>query len=133
MSDDEHQAMWPQMIAALAAIDEALGLPADGCNSTAQTLAAIRALKTPLTAQQLDKLIAAHVGGAELADGEYSAMVMFATAVERAHGIGAPQPLTWEQAVRSTITDPAVAERILSVPRDATPEQARELLRRPGA
>jgi len=30
MSYDEHQAMWPQMIAALAAIDEALGLPAVG-------------------------------------------------------------------------------------------------------
>ena len=42
-----------------------------------------------LTAQQLDKLIEAHVGGAELTDGEYSAMVMFAAAVERAHGIGA--------------------------------------------
>lgn len=37
--------MWPQMIAALAAIDEALGLPADGCNSTAQTLAKIRNLR----------------------------------------------------------------------------------------
>jgi hypothetical protein len=46
----------------------------------------------PLTAQQLDKLIEAHVGGAELADGEYSAMVMFAAAVERAHGIGARAP-----------------------------------------
>ncbi len=89
MSYDEHQAMWPRMIAALAAIDAALGLPEDGCNSPAQTLAAIRALKTPLTAQQLDKLIEAHVGGAELADGEYSAMVLFAAAVERAHGIGA--------------------------------------------
>ena len=44
MSYDEHQAMWPQMIAALAAIDEALGLPADGCNSTAQTLAAISSI-----------------------------------------------------------------------------------------
>jgi hypothetical protein len=29
--------------------------------------------------------------------------------------------------------DPAVAERILSVPNDATAEEARELLRRPGA
>ena len=45
MSYDEHQAMWPQMIAAPAAIDEALGLPADGCNSTAQTLAKIRNLR----------------------------------------------------------------------------------------
>lgn len=48
-----------------------------------------RCAKKPLTAQQLDKLIEAHVGGAELKDGEYSAMVMFAAAVERAHGIGA--------------------------------------------
>lgn len=47
-------------------------------------------LKPPqLTAQQLDKMIEAHVGGADLHDGEYSAMVMFAAAVERAHGIGA--------------------------------------------
>lgn len=45
--------------------------------------------RTPLTAQGLDNLIEAHVGGAELADGEYSAMVLFAAAVERAHGIGA--------------------------------------------
>ena len=45
MKDQGHQAMWPQMSAALAAIDEALGLPADGCNSTAQTLAAIKKLK----------------------------------------------------------------------------------------
>ena len=33
------------MIHALAAIDAELGLPADGCNSTARTLEAIRALK----------------------------------------------------------------------------------------
>jgi hypothetical protein len=46
-------------------------------------------MRKPLTAQQLDKLIEAHAGGAELTDGEYSAMVMFAAAVERAHGIGA--------------------------------------------
>ncbi|MDH4051517.1 MAG: hypothetical protein OEU93_08040 [Rubrivivax sp.] len=45
MSYDEHQAIWPQMIAALAAIDAALGLPEDGCNSLAQTLSAIRALQ----------------------------------------------------------------------------------------
>jgi hypothetical protein len=44
--------------------------------------------RKPLTAQQLDKLIEAHAGGAELTDGEYSAMLMFAAAVERAHGIG---------------------------------------------
>ena len=48
-----------------------------------------RCARKPLTAQQLDKLIEAHVGGSELTDGEYSAMVMFAAAVERAHGIGA--------------------------------------------
>jgi hypothetical protein len=41
MEDQGHQAVWSQMIAALAAIEAALGLPADGCNSTAQTLAAI--------------------------------------------------------------------------------------------
>lgn len=40
-----HEAMWPQMILALAAIDAELGLPEDGCNSTARTLAAIRDLK----------------------------------------------------------------------------------------
>lgn len=45
MSYDEHQAMWPQMIASLAAIDGALGLPEDGCNSLVQTLAAIKKLK----------------------------------------------------------------------------------------
>lgn len=45
MEDQGHQAMWPQMIAALAAIDAELGIPDDGCNSLAQTLAAIRALK----------------------------------------------------------------------------------------
>ena len=45
MEDQGHQAMWPQMIAALAAIDGALGLPEDGCNSLAQTLAAIKKLK----------------------------------------------------------------------------------------
>lgn len=33
------------MIRALAAIDDALGLPQDGCNSTAQTLAKIEELK----------------------------------------------------------------------------------------
>jgi len=45
MSYDEHQAMWPQMIKALAAIDAALGIPDDGCNSTAQTLEKIRRLR----------------------------------------------------------------------------------------
>lgn len=38
--------MWPQMIAALAAIDVELGLPEDGCNSTQRTLDAIAKLKT---------------------------------------------------------------------------------------
>ncbi|HSC06122.1 MAG TPA: Lar family restriction alleviation protein [Steroidobacteraceae bacterium] len=38
-------APWPQMLAALASIDTALGLPEDGCNSTARTLAAIRELR----------------------------------------------------------------------------------------
>lgn len=33
------------MIRALAAIDRELGLPGDGCNSTAQTLAAIKQLQ----------------------------------------------------------------------------------------
>jgi hypothetical protein len=46
------------------------------------------AQQEPLTAQQLDALIEGYVGGAELADGEYASMVMFAAAVERAHGIG---------------------------------------------
>jgi hypothetical protein len=45
MSYDEHQAMWPQMIAALAAIDDAIGIPADDRNSIAQTLAKIRNLR----------------------------------------------------------------------------------------
>lgn len=47
--------------------------------------------RAALTAQQLDALIQAHVGGSELQDGEYSAMVIFAAAVERAHGIGGPR------------------------------------------
>lgn len=54
MSYDEHQAMWPQMIAALASIDVALGLPEDGCNSTAQTLARIRDLRAELEALRKD-------------------------------------------------------------------------------
>jgi hypothetical protein len=41
----EHQALWPRMIAALAEIDAALGLPDDGCNTTSRTLAAIRGLR----------------------------------------------------------------------------------------
>lgn len=39
------QALWPQMIAALAAIDDALGLPQDGCNATSRTIAAIHELQ----------------------------------------------------------------------------------------
>lgn len=42
--------MWPQEIAALAEIDAALGLPADGCNSTARTLAAIRSIQERIAA-----------------------------------------------------------------------------------
>lgn len=41
----EHQALWPQMIAALAAIDFELGLPDDGCNTTGRTLATIKELR----------------------------------------------------------------------------------------
>ena len=41
----EHQALWPQMLSALAAIDAELGLPEDGCNTIARTLAEVRALK----------------------------------------------------------------------------------------
>jgi hypothetical protein len=45
VEDHGTQALWPQMISALAAIDAELGLPEDGCNSTGATLAAIRELK----------------------------------------------------------------------------------------
>ena len=46
MSDNTGtQALWPQMISALAAIDDALGLPQDGCNTTQRTLNSIRLLK----------------------------------------------------------------------------------------
>lgn len=46
MSDNTGtQALWPQMIRALAAIDDELGLPQDGCNTTQRTLDAIRLLK----------------------------------------------------------------------------------------
>ncbi len=40
--------MWPKMIAALAEIDAALGIPDDGCNSTARTLAEIARLRAEL-------------------------------------------------------------------------------------
>lgn len=46
--DQGHQAMWPKMIAALAEIDAALGIPDDGCNSTARTLAEITRLRAEL-------------------------------------------------------------------------------------
>jgi hypothetical protein len=46
MSDNTGtQALWTQMIRALAAIDDELGLPQDGCNTTQRTLDAIRLLK----------------------------------------------------------------------------------------
>lgn len=45
MKDESHQTMQMQLIAALAALDAELELPDDGCNSTAQTLHAIRLLK----------------------------------------------------------------------------------------
>lgn len=38
------------MVRALAAIDDALGLPQDGCNSTAQTLAKIKEMR-----EQIDR------------------------------------------------------------------------------
>jgi hypothetical protein len=41
----DYKSMFEQAARTLAAIDEALGLPADGCNSTAQTLAKIRNLR----------------------------------------------------------------------------------------
>jgi hypothetical protein len=50
MSYDEHQAMWPQMIATLAAIDAELGMPEDGCNSPAMTLVKLRQWRAALEA-----------------------------------------------------------------------------------
>lgn len=44
-----------------------------------------------------------------------------------------PEPVTWEHLVRKCITDPAVAERILSIPADAASEQARSILSAPYA
>lgn len=43
--------------------------------------------RKPLTAKQIDALIQQHVGACELTDGEYYSMVLFATAVDHAHGI----------------------------------------------
>lgn len=51
----DRQALWPQMIAALAEIDAALGLPEDGCNSTARTLAEINKLKAGLAAPVVER------------------------------------------------------------------------------
>lgn len=63
------QALWPQMIAALAAIDAELGLPEDGCNSLTQTLAAIRKLKAAPPAASGDSTPPSepvyHLSGAE--------------------------------------------------------------------
>ena len=100
------QALWPQMIAALAAIDDALGIPQDGCNSTARTIAAIHELKQavqsaeenayqrskkPLTESQIDEI--ANDGNRNVAGGIYATSVYeFARGVERAHGIGALTP-----------------------------------------
>ena len=66
-------ALTHQMIAALAAIDEALGLPADGCNSTAATLAAIRELKAAQQAVQMSledavRAVVAKHGGVRAAE-----------------------------------------------------------------
>lgn len=45
MDNTGTQALWPQMISALAAIDRELDLPDDGCNSLEQTLETIREMK----------------------------------------------------------------------------------------
>lgn len=68
------QALWPQMIAALAAIDEALGLPADGCNSTHQTLDAIRELQAERDALR-DGALAAEADGAPFTDTARAALL----------------------------------------------------------
>ncbi len=56
--DQGHQAMWPKMIAALAEIDAALGLPEDGCNSTARTLSEIARLRAELERCEKDAELA---------------------------------------------------------------------------
>jgi hypothetical protein len=100
MSYDEHQAMWPQMIAALAAIDAELGIPDDGCNSLAQTLAAIRALKAsaeianqplaqPLTRNQIDAVMTEHYPLESLMKEGVDAFEACVRDIERRHGIGA--------------------------------------------
>lgn len=50
MQDQQHQALWPQMIAALAAIDAELGMPEDGCNSPAMTLTKLKQWRAALDA-----------------------------------------------------------------------------------
>lgn len=43
--DVDYKVMFQQAIRALAAIDDALGMPQDGCNSTEKTLAKIKAMR----------------------------------------------------------------------------------------
>ena len=59
MSYDEHQAMWPQMIATLAAIDAELGMPEDGCNSPAMTLVKLKQWRAALL--KADKVLDGNV------------------------------------------------------------------------
>ena len=55
--------MEQEMVRSLAKIDEALGLPADGCNSLARTLAKIAQLRTlAWTVEQLNKTMAEDYG-----------------------------------------------------------------------
>ena len=58
----ETQALWPQMIAALSAIDSELGLPDDGCNSIQQTLSAIRELRASARDQFAMAVLPALIG-----------------------------------------------------------------------
>lgn len=59
MSYDEHHAMWPQMIATLAAIDAELGMPEDGCNSPAMTLTKLKQWRAALV--KADKVLDGNV------------------------------------------------------------------------
>lgn len=43
---DYYQSLFQNAVSALAAIDDALGIPQDGCNSTARTLAEIKKLRS---------------------------------------------------------------------------------------
>ena len=45
MTTETHKQLFESAISALAAIDRELGLPDDGCNSTALTIAEIQRLK----------------------------------------------------------------------------------------